>query len=141
MTAPSASTQPLDTWAVVEMFGHKKLAGHVTEHQLGGQALIRVDVPETRVGDNVVPAHTKLLGPASIYCMTPCSEAIGRAAAQSLAGWNPVIPVDLPRQLTAGSGAIEDAELTTEGDFDDDLELDDDEELNAADRDFHNVEP
>ena len=127
------TVEKLDTWAVVEMFGHKKLAGKVSEHQVGSAALIRVDVPETLVqrrdgvhGEKVKqPGYTKLVGPGSIYCITPCSEEVARAAAQQLAEWNPVLPVSLPQQLTAGSTDVVDAELE-EGDLgegtDDELE-------------------
>ncbi|HEY0169427.1 MAG TPA: hypothetical protein VGB98_00120 [Pyrinomonadaceae bacterium] len=35
-----------DCWCVLELFGHVRLAGHVTEASIGGCSFLRVDVPE-----------------------------------------------------------------------------------------------
>jgi hypothetical protein len=35
-----------DQWCIVELFGHTKIAGKVSEAQIGGQSFIRVDVPQ-----------------------------------------------------------------------------------------------
>ena len=72
----SEITPSFDHWCVVELFGHTKIAGRVTEQVIGGQAFVRVDVPEH--GNNA--AFTKLYGSGAIYCMSPCSEAIARRA-------------------------------------------------------------
>jgi len=69
-----------ESWAIIELFGHNRLAGHVTEQTIGGCAFIRVDVPaiearKTKYGDcPAVPAFTKYLTQGAIYAMTPCSE-------------------------------------------------------------------
>lgn len=49
-----------------------------------GHGFIRVDVPETTgpYGDQR-PAFSKVLGPSSIYAITPCTEEVARAAAAS----------------------------------------------------------
>lgn len=52
----------------------------MTEQQLGGSALIRVDVPAA--GDK--PEHTQILGAGSIYRLVPVTEEIARAAAARL---------------------------------------------------------
>ncbi len=70
-------TRKFDSWAIVEIMGHQRYAGHVTEETIGGCAFVRVDVPA--VGDQA--AFTKLFGQSSIFCITPVSEEIGRAAA------------------------------------------------------------
>lgn len=116
-------TQALQTWAIVEVMGHKKFAGYVTEHTIGAMALIRVDVPATQQGDRTTQEYSKLIGPGSIYCITPCTEEVARAAAQRLEQWNDPIPVAMPvqRQLAAPVSAA-DAELVDE---DDDFEDDD----------------
>lgn len=109
--------QPLETWAIVEVMGHKQFAGFVTEHTIGSMALVRVDVPETDQGGVFTKPYSKLIGPGSIYCITPCTEEIARAAAVRLERWNNPIPVDLPiqKQLAPVAPAA-DAEI----DFDDD---------------------
>lgn len=64
-----------DQWCVVELMGHQRIAGRVTEETLFGTALMRVDVPETSKG----AGFTKFYGSTAIYCVTPVDEAIARA--------------------------------------------------------------
>ncbi len=61
-----------EAWCIVELFGHQKLAGRVTEASIGGCSLLRVDVPA--VGDQ--SAYTRYFGPNAIYSITPVEEAI-----------------------------------------------------------------
>lgn len=69
--------QSFESWCIVELFGHQRMAGYVTEANIAGGAFIRIDVPEA--GDQ--PAFTRLLGPSAIYAMNPCDEQTARAAA------------------------------------------------------------
>lgn len=123
-------------WAVIEIMGHKRFAGFVSEQLIAGSALVRVDVPETKhrrhtygaPGDVAAreitkPAYSKLIGVASIYCITPCDEAIARRAAVEIERYNDPLPVQLPveRQIAAGSPeSTADAELVPVGGEDDD---------------------
>jgi hypothetical protein len=112
-------SQPLDCWAIVEVMGHKQFAGHVTEQLFGSAALIRVDVPATeqpaRYGREArtTAEYSKLIGVASIYCITPCTEQVARLAAVQIEQDNDPIPVALPvtRQIPASVGAVVDAQL------------------------------
>jgi hypothetical protein len=63
-------TNKFDSWALVELFGHQKIVGRVTEATIGGCALLRVDVP----AEGTEPAYTKFYGSGAIYAMTPVSE-------------------------------------------------------------------
>lgn len=65
-----------ESWAIVELFGHQRIAGLVSEATIGGCAFIRVDVPAWE--DN--PPYTKFFGNGAIYSMTPVSEEIARSA-------------------------------------------------------------
>lgn len=104
-------------WAVVEVMGHKKFAGFVSEQVIAGAALIRVDVPETQQRKyisgyggytaEVKPGYTKLLGVSSIYCITPCNEATARACAQVIEQYNDPLPVTIPKLLAAGTASSE----------------------------------
>jgi hypothetical protein len=124
------TTQKFEGWAVVEMLGHKRLAGLVSEQVLAGASLVRVDVPETLhrrdtagFGGHTVeakPAYTKFIGVGSIYCITPCTEETARKCATVLERWNDPIPVEMPRLLTAGAAS-------GRGDDDADVIDDDDE--------------
>ena len=70
-----------EEWAIVEIFGHQRIAGRVSEQTIGGCSFVRVDVPEC-------PKHqafTKLYGQGAIYAMTITDEKTARMAAESYA--------------------------------------------------------
>lgn len=100
-----------ETWAIVELLGHKTIAGYVTEQSIAGAALVRIDVPETPADAKwgreypATDAYTKLVGVGSIYALTPCAEAVARAAAREVERDNNPLPVSLPRQLALPSSA------------------------------------
>lgn len=69
-------------WCVVEIMGHKRFAGLVSEQAIGGASFVRVDVPAVTASDGtLLPAFSKLFGAASIYCLSPCTEETARAFA------------------------------------------------------------
>lgn len=74
-----AETTGFEGWAIVELMGHRKLAGRVSEQPIAGASLLRIDVPGE--GDAVVA--TQFYSPAAIYCITPTTEAIARQVANS----------------------------------------------------------
>lgn len=80
-------------WAIVEIMGHKRYAGHVSEQVIGGASFVRVDVPESAG----VPPFSKLFGAASIYCITPVSEDAARIAAGQLKE-QPMTEWDIPQE-------------------------------------------
>jgi hypothetical protein len=69
-----------DVWALVELMGHQRIAGRVTEAQIGGAKFVRVDVPASEG----VQALTKYLGSSSIYAITPVTEETATAIARQL---------------------------------------------------------
>ena len=64
----------IEMWAIIELFGHQRIAGHVTEAEIGGCSFIRVDIPEVE-GSKAI---TKFYGNGAIYSMTPVSEELVR---------------------------------------------------------------
>jgi hypothetical protein len=42
------TTEKFEQWCIIGLFGHQKLAGLVTEKNIGGAAFLQVDVPETK---------------------------------------------------------------------------------------------
>lgn len=86
------STEPFHQWAIVELFGHQRMAGCVTNEAVGGCNFVRVDVPET----SGRPAFTRLLGQGAIYAINIVSEDVARAAADSFRA-EPVSVFDLPQ--------------------------------------------
>lgn len=85
------SEQKFEQWCLVELFGHQRIAGKVSEQTIGGSAFVRVDVPP--VGDQ--PAFTKLFGNGAIYAITPVTEEIATAAAKTYRSV-PVTPYEIP---------------------------------------------
>src|SRR6202050_1618587 len=73
--APKAEAEPLKSWALVELFGHQRIVGHVTVDPIDFPGMVRVDVPDL-LKDGVVsrPGFTRYFGRASIYALTPCTE-------------------------------------------------------------------
>lgn len=70
--------EAFEAWAIVELFGHQKIAGKLTEQTIGGCNFIRVDAPAF----DGSPAFTKLYTQGAIYGVTFVSERIARAAAR-----------------------------------------------------------
>lgn len=76
---------PFQAWCVVEIMGHKRFAGLVSEQSIGGNSFVRVDVPEIESSNGrKLPAFSKLFGTGSIYCLSPCTEETARAFAAKL---------------------------------------------------------
>lgn len=71
----------LEIWAIVELFGHTKIAGKVTEQNIAGTNMLRVDVPETKEN----PEFTRFFGSAAIYAINPVTEEVASAYAERLA--------------------------------------------------------
>lgn len=61
-------------WCIVELMGHRRLAGWVTEQNVFGATMMRIDIP----GESMV---TQLYNSAAIYAVTPTTEPIAREVA------------------------------------------------------------
>ena len=56
-----------ELFAVVELFGHQRMAGKVTEHNWGSSTFVRIDVPETKHQ----PKFTRIVNPSAVYAINP----------------------------------------------------------------------
>jgi hypothetical protein len=86
-------------WAILELMGHRRLAGRVSEQEIAGQQFVRLDVyPDSAPLMStltVAPVVTQFYGPGAVYCITPTTEAIARhVGAKSLP--EPVARWELP---------------------------------------------
>lgn len=87
-------SEKFEQWCIVDLFGHTRLAGMVTEQTIGGQSFVRVDIPQT----TKQAAFTRLFGSGAIYAINPVSESVAKAMAESLQ----VVPIsawDLPEEI------------------------------------------
>lgn len=82
-----------DTWAIVELMGHVRLGGKLTEEERFGVKLGRLDIPD---GERFV---TQFFGGQSVYRITIVDEAAARAVARRTP--EPVSAWELPKQLEA----------------------------------------
>lgn len=73
-------TEKFDLWCLVELFGHQRIAGRVTEQTIGGASMLRVDVPATEKQ----PAFTRLFNPSAVYAINPVDEETARYYVQNL---------------------------------------------------------
>ena len=80
---PAAPAEPetpeLKSWALVELFGHQRIVGFLSQQTFGSGVLFRVDVPDLlKDGKKVREGFTRYFGLSAIYSITPCSEAMVR---------------------------------------------------------------
>lgn len=72
---PAEALEPVEEiWALVEIFGHRRHYGRVTEVEKFGTKMLRVDVPLEKDG----AFATFLYGGGSVFGMTPMTEAAAR---------------------------------------------------------------
>ena len=73
------STDIFDHWCVLELMGHIRLGGRVTEEQRFGGTMGRIDIPNGNGGFT-----TQYFGPGAVFRLTPTTEQLARIiAAQS----------------------------------------------------------
>lgn len=77
--AEQPKQEQLRAWTLVELFGHQRIVGHVSEQTFGTGVLFRVDVPHlTSSGMTIRPGFTRYFGLSAIYSITPISEEMVR---------------------------------------------------------------
>ncbi|TDV04649.1 hypothetical protein [Paraburkholderia caballeronis] len=82
----NARPEPSDQWAIVELFGHQRIAGRVSEQTIGGCAFVRVDIPafEAAGTEPATQAFTKLYGQGAIYAMSFVDAATAKMVGRQL---------------------------------------------------------
>lgn len=86
----------LDVWAIVDLFGHNRIAGRISEQHIAGVPFVRIDVPE----NSSIQAHTEDYHPNAIYSIKFVSEEIARGHSEGLQE-RPIQIYELPSQLRA----------------------------------------
>lgn len=69
-----------ESWAILELMGHRRLGGFVQEVELAGSAFLRIDIPQ-REGEGMLA--TQFYSGNAVYCLTPTTEEAARAVASS----------------------------------------------------------
>lgn len=113
----NADKKEFRQWAIVELFGHVRIAGLISEQTIGGCAFVRADVPELVVDGQTLPPVTRLFGQGAIYGITFVDEATAVVAAREIQ-YQPVsvwslrrglegLPADARQRLLDGRGEEE----------------------------------
>jgi hypothetical protein len=106
----SDTETPFESWAIVELMGHRRLGGYVRAVELAGAAMLRIDVPELAEPRCTCWSHapesgnqedhqagcmlfapsgappsdiyaTQFYSASALYCLTPTTEQAARAIA------------------------------------------------------------
>lgn len=113
-----------EAFAIVELMGHARIAGKVSEETIAGQAMLRVDVPPTDNRD----AYTKFYSAGAVYCLTPTDEATMLLAVDQF-NVPPISPyvLRMPESPLLAEKVYDDNPATYMGDddYDDDDSMDD----------------
>jgi hypothetical protein len=72
------SEQTNTQFGIVELMGHKVVAGAISKDEMLGKPMLRVDVPAT----SAFPGFTQFYGEAAIYCVTFTSEEVANRVAE-----------------------------------------------------------
>lgn len=111
-----------EVWAVVDLFGHTRVAGRISDHVIGGETFIRIDVP----AQGEQPEFTELYGKGAIYSIKFVSETIARGIATALKR-QPISMYELPQEMrqrlqALPAPAARRDELSFDGDDDDEID-------------------
>jgi hypothetical protein len=68
------------SWAILELFGHKVVAGYISKDENLGSPMIRIDIPATKH----YPEFTRHYNPAAIYSFTYVSKEVAIMTAEQV---------------------------------------------------------
>lgn len=108
---------------VLELFGHQRIAGYVSEYNFAGAAFVRVDVPQC----DDVPGFTRMFHTNAVYCFNPVDEQTMLDVASSLRV-KPLTPFDLSEIRRKMQTALPPEAFDPELHEDDDENTDDEED-------------
>ncbi len=116
------ATVSFEGWAVVELMGHRERPGRVSEVEMFGGKLLRIDIP----GEDGAEI-TEFYSVASIYSLRPVSEDVARDRAKRM-DIRPIRPVEYRQPSLPAPPAPDSMRARSSDDEElDDEELDDEE--------------
>jgi hypothetical protein len=98
---PVAENTPKDelkAWALVELFGHQRIVGYLSQQSFGSGVLFRVDVPDLLKDGKVArKGFTRYFGLGAIYGITPITEDAVRQLLPTIDGMPDPRPLSFAR--------------------------------------------
>ncbi len=84
--------EKFEAWGIVELMGHQRVAGRLSEQPLGGGNLLRVDIP------NDETFRTAYYGASAIYAVHITDEGVARKVATNI-GTRPPYAYELSQAI------------------------------------------
>jgi hypothetical protein len=101
---PEPEPSEIKAWALVELFGHQRIVGYLSQQTFGTGVLFRVDVPDLlKDGEKVRDGFTRYFGISAIYSITPVDEATVRMMLPGIDG-TPARPMSLTSRSRDNDG-------------------------------------
>ena len=113
--------ETIETWAYIEIMGHNRIAGRVSERKVGIQVMLQVDVPNEKEGFS----HTELFSPSAIFSIKPTTEEWCRNYVGAQVNYDVLPFVPPTKQLKEPSLFTQDEEELLDKHFSDRFDEDD----------------
>jgi len=97
MMQESEKRETFEGWCLLELMGHRRIAGFISEATIAGASFVRIDVPTS-------PPLTQFYAPGAIYAISPTTEDLARRFGERSRP-EPVSEYDLPPRPRLGAGA------------------------------------
>jgi hypothetical protein len=114
------SESGFEGWAILELMGHRRLGGRISEATIAGGAFLRIDIPHPN--ETGIFTASQFYAPGAVYAITPTTEEI--ACAIACGAPDPVSRWDL-RSLEASTGDVQTGDIVDAEVFDDGVPFDD----------------
>lgn len=70
-------------WVLLELMGHRRVAGFLSEQEIAGQAFLRLDIPASDDSDDLKEGTgTQYYSPNAVYSITPVDKTTAYLCAQ-----------------------------------------------------------
>jgi hypothetical protein len=123
----TATEKPDLGWCILELMGHRKMAGYIREADIAGGAFLRVDVPaEDATGPDGPFTATQYYRPEAVYAITPTTMTLAVQVAQGcrvapVSRWD--LPALEPGQILGPSVYVSDDDDDDDDEYDDEPEF------------------
>lgn len=74
------SDEKFEEWAIIDLFGHQRMAGKISEISIAGVGFTRIDIP----GPDGETLYTRIRHPNAVYGIDPVSREVAIAMAQKI---------------------------------------------------------